>query len=381
MISDKRLETVSLEDIEALKANRVTEGKWIEYKAEIPNDNKKFLAAATSFANTEGGDLIYGVAEDNGVPIEMCGVEVSDEDKLKLRFESAFRDNVEPRARPLAFKLLHLASGRCVLVIRIQQSWNKPHRAWKDGPFYARNSAGKYQLDVGELRAAFTLAGTVTERVRNFRLDRLAKIGAGDTPVPLEEGCIMVLHLLPVSAFSSFPQTRITLDRHERFQFAPFESGAPCQLVNLDGYVIYSTNAGASLVYAQVFRSGAVEAAASFMPWQDIRQLDGRWIEKAVIRTAEASTKALAQKGVEPPFLVSLAFVNITGYGFDGGGRFEEPKEPLRSSNLFLPEVLIEQPGFGAATELHPMFDAMWNAYGYEQSQGYRDGKWIPPRD
>ena len=42
--------------------------KTIEYKAELHidtgDDRKEFLADVTSFANSNGGDLIYGIQED-----------------------------------------------------------------------------------------------------------------------------------------------------------------------------------------------------------------------------------------------------------------------------------------------------------------------------
>ncbi len=373
----KPLNDITLADVERLKDNGIPEGKTIEYKAELPSENKRFLAAVTSFANTTGGDLLIGVAEKGGAPTDICGIEVSDADKLMLKLESTCRDNVEPRLRPLNYQLLGLPNGRYVLLIRVERSWNAPHRAWKDGPFHARNSSGKYPLDVGELRTAFTLANTVTERIRNFRVERLAKIGAGETPVPLERTGTMVLHLVPVSAFSSPTPTRIQLDSRERFSFAPFDSGAGCQQVNLDGYVLFTTRREESRIYAQVFRSGAVEAVAALGEWVDGRWLPALWIEKRVINTLEAFTAALAKKGVEPPFLVSLSFLNIDGYGLHSGS--ESLHEPISAANLLLPEVLIEQPGFDASKELRLLFDMLWNAFGHEQSPSYDEsGNWQP---
>jgi hypothetical protein len=49
----------------------------------------------------------------------------------------------------------------------------------KNYKFYGRNSAGKYPPDVGELRTAFTLSETVAERIRNFRVDRIARLALG----------------------------------------------------------------------------------------------------------------------------------------------------------------------------------------------------------
>ena len=53
----------------------------------------------------------------------------------------------------------------------------------KTSRFYTRNSAGKYQMDVGELRSAFAASELLGERMHRFRTERLSKIIAGETPV------------------------------------------------------------------------------------------------------------------------------------------------------------------------------------------------------
>jgi hypothetical protein len=54
--------------------------------------------------------------------------------------------------------------------------------------FYTRTSAGKYPMDVHELRAAFNTSSLMPERVRAFRLERLGRVLADDVPAPLA-GC------------------------------------------------------------------------------------------------------------------------------------------------------------------------------------------------
>ncbi len=67
----KPLNEIAEADIQQLKASGVEEGKTIEYKRDLPGtkdeDKRELLADVSSFANTEGGDIIYGGAEDLGV--------------------------------------------------------------------------------------------------------------------------------------------------------------------------------------------------------------------------------------------------------------------------------------------------------------------------
>lgn len=74
---NKKLEDITTSDLQALIDNKVIEGKTIEYKREMPNNSdpakKEFLADVTSFANSSGGDLIFGIEQDNqtGMPVEL----------------------------------------------------------------------------------------------------------------------------------------------------------------------------------------------------------------------------------------------------------------------------------------------------------------------
>jgi len=62
------IDQITEEDLQALIDNSVIEGKTIEYKQSLPSnsdsDKKEFLADVSSFANASGGDLIYGIIED-----------------------------------------------------------------------------------------------------------------------------------------------------------------------------------------------------------------------------------------------------------------------------------------------------------------------------
>jgi hypothetical protein len=53
--------------LESLRADRVREGRQLDYKETLPgardDDKREFLSDVTSFANAAGGDIIYGLRE------------------------------------------------------------------------------------------------------------------------------------------------------------------------------------------------------------------------------------------------------------------------------------------------------------------------------
>jgi predicted HTH transcriptional regulator len=61
------INSVVFEDIKRLKDNSVPESKTLEYKKDLTLKNdynkKEFLSDISAFANTSGGDIIYGIKE------------------------------------------------------------------------------------------------------------------------------------------------------------------------------------------------------------------------------------------------------------------------------------------------------------------------------
>ncbi len=133
MIFDtKPLEDIEESDLQSLLVNPVPERKRIEYKSDLPTDKfkdrKEFLADVSSFANTVGGYLLYGVKEEDGMPIEICGVEVDSVDALKLKWEGILRDALSLRIPHLDIHEVKLSTGKWVIILCIPRSWLAPHR-------------------------------------------------------------------------------------------------------------------------------------------------------------------------------------------------------------------------------------------------------------
>lgn len=373
----KSLDSITPKDLQLLKSNEVAESKTLEYKRELPGDapdeRKKLLRTVCAFANTDGGDLVYGIEAENGIPVDLPGIEVSSEDSLRLRLENSLRDAIEPRVTQLQMRLVPLASGKSILIIRVQKSWNAPHRLSKDGHFYGRNSGSTYPLDVGEVRRVFTLSEAVPERIRNFRADRLLKIASGETPVPIVSDGTMVLHIVPLSAFASTHAERLDFSKSERNAFPPLDASGWSSNVNLDGYVNFTDRNEASSAYTQLFRTGVVEVVGVFQTWEGSqRGLPAHWIEEQVIQLVSKCTAAFAAKGLSPPLYVFLSFVKVRGYFLDVSVRYRVGAATLLNrDNLAFPEVTVEQQDFDAADAMRPLFDMMWNAFGFEGSFNY----------
>src|SRR5713101_3738494 len=130
----KSIDQITEQDLRNLIENSVLERKTLEYKATLPDnsdgDKKEFLADVSSFANSVGGDIVFGIACDSltGVPKSVGGFSVTSFDQEILRLESSIRDCIEPRIGGIGFQPVSLLGGKFALILRIPKSWNSPHR-------------------------------------------------------------------------------------------------------------------------------------------------------------------------------------------------------------------------------------------------------------
>ena len=157
------LQEIEESDLQDLVDNQVRESRDLEYKLEVPGNSsgakKGFLAEVASFANTTGGNLIIGIADDDGVASDCVGVELQSVDEGIHRLHSILEAGLDPRIPGLSIRDVELTSGNVVLIVRVPHSVIAPHMITfeKSSRFYARNSTGKYPMDVREIRAAFSL--------------------------------------------------------------------------------------------------------------------------------------------------------------------------------------------------------------------------------
>jgi len=73
------IDSITEDHLRSLIEDQVMELRVIEYKQELPGkrpeDKRVFLADVCSFANSAGGDLVYGMTENGGMPRELPGFE------------------------------------------------------------------------------------------------------------------------------------------------------------------------------------------------------------------------------------------------------------------------------------------------------------------
>jgi len=329
----KNIEGISLDDIYILLENKVPEGRTLEYKSELPHegDSQKipFLAEVSAFANSVGGDMIFGVTEENGFIKSVEGIKEDDQDKEIQRLENAIQNGIEPRlVPPPLIKTVALENRAFLMILRVPQSWNAPHRVvYKDhAKFYGRGSSGKFPLDVAQLRAAFLGSEHLSEKIHNFRKDRVISLLTDRLQTyNLSKGGRLVLHLLPLSAFAGTRSNQIQpkIELSKEFPPLPSSLGGGCKL-NIDGLITYALDRDQKVLsYCQIFRSGIIESVAVFPPRQNGELVfPGPWYVENILKISEKYLTGLFKFSIQIPIYLAISFVDIKGYRLGLGDMF-----------------------------------------------------------
>jgi len=373
----------------------VVEGRTIEYKEQLPggadDDKREFLADASSFANAGGGDLIFGVRENRdaagkptGIPEATVGLAGSNADGEMRRLEDMLRAGIDPRIPAIRIKHVDGFPSGPVILLRVPKSWASPHMViFKNlSRFFSRTSAGKHQLDVREIRAAFLASEGSREKIRRFRDERLARIVADEMPVILHPNPKVIVHVIPLT----FPDEVLNLGPllNKPAIAPPLNRGIGHNYrVNFDGFLTftnYNVNQP-SPSYLQIFRSGAFETVDTGLlnPQGDRRLINVHSLEMALIDCINNYMSTLRDLGLNPPFLILIALHKVAEYRIETGLPLPDLIEthPVDRPTLLLPDILIEEFAMNVDKALRPAFDATWQSMGLPASLNYApDGSW-----
>jgi hypothetical protein len=374
VLNKSDLREVTFVDLQALKDNQVPESHTLDYKRDFPADKDARVSLAAdvvAFANTRGGDLILGVAEEGGCISAFTPATISDLDEALRTLQSALTDLIEPKIPDIHLAAVEAPSGGYIIIVRTPPSFTSPHRVRKNGVFYTRTSTGNDPMDIASIRGAFLRSETAFDKIRGFRDDRVEGLFQRPLPAPLERYATAILHVVPIASVLGGLNFGIS-DLYAIAQTFPpptHETGRSAR-INLDGVMSISATREQLFSYTQFFRNGSIE---SVMPIQS----DGSevaWVEAfenaLVDEHHRALGDALTKLSIDGPVVVMLSFVDIGGCLLESGGTRAMVTSgrvatvPTYYPKLLLPELVVESFGASTAEIYGPLFDMVWNAAG-----------------
>jgi hypothetical protein len=387
----KSLDQVDENDLSNLINSGVAESRTLDYKQQLPemddSGKRELLADVSSFANSSGGDLIFGMSEEAGVPTTLLGCQIGDVDQYILRVDSIIRDGLSPRIRHHT-RAIPLANGKHALIIRAEQSWYGPHRVdfKRDSRFWGRTSNGKYELDVTNPRNAFLFSAGVADRISAFRAERTIAIENGRALIRLQRGPTAVFHCIPFEAFGAARQYDINTLWEKRTLLQPQEATRRYtweSRVNLEG-VILAAAAGGDLspAYAQLYRSSTIEFVHVLPRSPENGSLiPSLLLEQSVVTFMQSCFPLLAELGANPPFLIGLSLIHVRGMTMATQNQHQYLSRSIDRDVLLLPEKIVEERSVDGGGVLRTVFDAIWNACGILRSPNFdANGEWVAQR-
>ncbi|MEX2411650.1 MAG: ATP-binding protein [Candidatus Paceibacterota bacterium] len=190
-IFNKPFAEISEYDINELIEEAYPEDLHLEYKKKLSADtwqaNQKGVATKSkqklaeeiiAFANADGGLLLVGIEESKTLPPRADKIFLIPKvNELADRVRRSLYDLVEPKIPNLMVKGVQIDNDSGVLVIKVEKSYQAPHRALFNKECYARRNDEKIPMTMREIKDLTlksvnvyeTLQDRLEEQASNFK--------------------------------------------------------------------------------------------------------------------------------------------------------------------------------------------------------------------
>lgn len=143
------IRTESILDITKLIENKVQESTILDYKQEI-GSNKELCKDISSFANSEGGKIIYGVSEVNEVPKDIMWLNKSGN---KERIQQVISAGIRPHLKIRIYSIENPEDDtKEIVVVDVPAGQSRPYRVEATKKRYCRENTVSGPVDLSEAR-------------------------------------------------------------------------------------------------------------------------------------------------------------------------------------------------------------------------------------
>jgi Putative DNA-binding domain len=366
----------------AVCAEQWPESQTLEFKRDPPGSSEKekqeLLKDVSALANTDGGDLIYGVDEKDGAASAIVPISSEGADELQRRLVQSIEAMIEPRIPGIRFQKIDVAGGY-VLALRVPASYSGPHSARVNTArrFVLRNGTVTSDMSYEQLRSAFDKTATLAEAASKMIAARHEILDAKRTPKKISSGPIRALHFIPIAAFSGRQSIDINDVYFQQFSlFADWDWGGASRNFKLEGVVAHS---GAGLEfegtgYALIFRNGACEMVALSGGVDDRNPSKPRNVffasdvAKWYCERMSAAIQLAKTQELSGPALVSVSIHHVQNHEFVLDRHFVRAIPSSDSGSIVCPQVWIENlETVNPEDVIRESLNILWQAFGLER--------------
>jgi hypothetical protein len=159
-------------DLDILVAQDIQESLTLDYKearslGKGSSERNELCKDVSAFANSAGGQIVYGIEEKNRHPVRVQEADGVDSGVITREWiEQVIDSNVQPRIRGLQIKPIEVAPGRLAYAIAIPAATtNAPHMA-PDNKYYYRQNFQSVPMEDYQVRDTMRRATTPELYVR-----------------------------------------------------------------------------------------------------------------------------------------------------------------------------------------------------------------------
>jgi hypothetical protein len=371
--------------------NKIQENINLDYKRDLhletSDERKEFLFDISSFANSEGGVIIYGIEEEkseglsnSGTPGNIIGIQHNGFDSLKLKIESILENSIQPNISNIRITSIEI-SEKSVLVIVVPKSIGLPHMVTykATNKFYKRRNSGKYLVDIFELNQMFMQNNELQERANKFVSDRLDMVLTEKFMPNILTKYSTFIHIIPLS----FTQDQVRLTNREDYQSISNHLNLLNSISgkhhNFEGYIMYSFYPGDTKIdnFLQVFRNGIIEYFSvsyinTILPNNDHQSFYIDDFERDCINLISKAISYFNEINIFDPLLIFINIFDLVDVRIFTSSRYRIPRT-IGRHHLGISPILIKNHDANIAQELKPAFDIIWQSSGVEKSINYND--------
>ena len=294
LINGKELISCAEDDFKVIVDNPdYRESEYIDYKLNFSflecekgreREQKKveFKCDVCSFANADGGYLIYGVSDNNGCALSIEGIEIPDSNTD--RFELARRNDlagIQPKVPNVKFGFIPLKNGKYIVVIRIIRDSFAPYYYLEDEKnyrIYKRVGNGKKTISYNELKLMFNQSISLEKSVNDYVEGRINHYRFNDDLIGDQ---FVHIAIIPESFIDSNRKYNVfLLDRNKTVDFGSVFNSVNCNHISIpcvDGMRFVPECEDLDYAECYVKNSGIVEMSLSlvnhigrnnFLPWE-----------------------------------------------------------------------------------------------------------------
>jgi Putative DNA-binding domain len=390
LLADIPFQEIAQEHLLGLIEDSTMENRRLDYKRDLSLETKEqraeLLRDITAMANSDGGIIVFGVAEGSGenagVAVAVDGIAGSP-DMFSTTIDSLLRDNVEERLS-VQQRSVPLSNGRFAYLIRVPASPLAPHMLSSIRTslprFFSRQNTANQPMSAREIKEAVLKHGAAVERAAQRIEDRVSYL-RGLAPIrdennrhptdPVASQAILhVVPLFPHQGGWNYANPEVA-ERLRRVQ--------PFALVNpADSLSFTQHGAFQDLEYyghTGFLRDGALEHHMwDIVETSDVgltRKIIANELEDAVALAFDESASLTTESLLPTPVLIQMHLLGVGDTRFFRARRARFASPRILSETEVASDALVLTEWVEAPRVLRQLLDHVWQAWGYPRCQNY----------